>query len=78
MAVLAAKTAVATKENSTDRAAGLGKLHQFALINKPLGNARNLAARSRLLQLPVFHVHIARRALSYLAGTEQGRLGVFS
>jgi hypothetical protein len=56
------------------RAASLGKLHQVALINRPLGRARNLAVGSRLLQLPVSHVHVRRRALSYLAGPEQERL----
>jgi hypothetical protein len=54
-------------------AASLGKVHQVAVINRPPGSARNLAAGSRTLQLsPISHVHIGRRASSHLAGPEAG------
>jgi hypothetical protein len=66
----ATNTVVAAREHR--QGGQLEKLHQVALVNRPLGRARNLAAGSRLLQLPVSHVHIGRRALSYLAGPEQG------
>jgi hypothetical protein len=55
----AIKIAVAAR--AYRRAASLGKLHQVALINRPLGGARNLAAGSRLLQLLASYVHIRKR-----------------
>jgi hypothetical protein len=70
----ATKTAVAARVHR--QVASLGKLHQVALINRSQGSTWNLTAGSRLLQLPVSHVHIGRRALSYLAGPEQGCLCV--
>jgi hypothetical protein len=70
LSALATKMMVAARAG---KVASLRKLHHMALINRPLGSARNLETGSRLLQLsPVSHVHIGRRASSHLAGPSRG------